>query len=174
MKTHSINAIAGELEIDRQTLIRALRNTEPDAGGETNRPTYKFSTAVRALDNHRLSTGRVDARRARNGNGTNGTHAPEQDFQDPLMLIVFADWDEAEARMRSLETLEERRAAAIKMAPLLFRMDSTTRERAVINGQDPDLAKLRGDKLYLLALRGFERPCAWSLDEVWDAMDGIK
>ena len=62
MKTHSINSLSLELEVDRSTLVRALRDIEPDAGSETNRPTYKILTAVNALAAQRAKNPRADGR----------------------------------------------------------------------------------------------------------------
>jgi hypothetical protein len=37
-------------------------------------------------------------------------------------------------------------------------------------GADPELTDLRADKMYLLALRGFEGPCEWRTDQAFEAM----
>jgi hypothetical protein len=83
---------------------------------------------------------------------------------------VYSEWDAAEAAMRKLKSLGERRKAAIAMGPMLAHMDKVTRERGVVNGNDSELVHLRADKLYMLALRGFEEPCGWTQSEAWAAM----
>jgi hypothetical protein len=45
------------------------------------------------------------------------------------------------------------------------------RKVGIANGQDPELVHLRADRCFALCMRGFESPCGWSLDEVWQAMD---
>jgi len=42
---------------------------------------------------------------------------------------------------------------------------------ADVSANDAELTTLRWDKLVMLALRGFERPCAWSGAECWEALD---
>jgi hypothetical protein len=56
METHSINSLAMQLEVDRATLQRALRNTPPDAE-KGKRQGFKISTAARALEAHRRNVG---------------------------------------------------------------------------------------------------------------------
>jgi hypothetical protein len=51
MKTFGANAIAETLERDRAVVVRALRNTQPDAL-VSGRPQWKLATAHRALERH--------------------------------------------------------------------------------------------------------------------------
>jgi hypothetical protein len=165
MQTQSVNALAEAFEVDRGTLVRALKNTPPDAEQTPGRPTFKVSTAAAALEAHRRSTGRADSRR-------NGSTANNKDdsWQDPQLVRTFEEYDAAEAAMLKLASLNERRKAAIALAPMIARMDRAVRERGEANGQDSELAGLRADKLFMLALRGFEGPCSWTESETWDAM----
>jgi hypothetical protein len=73
--------------------------------------------------------------------------------------------------MRLLPTLEARRQAAIDMGPQIAKMDVTQRQISLAEGNDDEITNLRADKLFLLYLRGFETPCAWSMSEVWAAVD---
>jgi hypothetical protein len=83
------------------------------------------------------------------------------------MTRLYAEYDKAEAAMRKLTSLSERRRAAIEMAPMLAHIDKAIRERGVENGNGEELTHLRADKLYQLALRGFEQCCSWTASEVW-------
>jgi hypothetical protein len=50
-------------------------------------------------------------------------------------------------------------------------MDATQRQLSLADGNDEEITELRCDKMFLLYLRGFEDPCAWSMSEVWAAVD---
>ncbi|KJC44813.1 hypothetical protein UP09_14275 [Bradyrhizobium sp. LTSP885] len=166
MKTESANALSQLFEIDRATMLRALRTTPPDAG-DGSRPTWKVSTAANALAAHRASVARVDSRQHLN---RNGTASADTNYQDPLLVQLHAQFDEANARLRTLPTLEARRRAAIDMVPVIGRVDAALRERGRLNGLDADAVDLRADSLYALQLRKFEAPCQWTIAEVWAAM----
>jgi hypothetical protein len=164
MKTHSINSLSLELEVDRSTLVRALRDIEPDAGSETSRPTYKILTAVNALAAQRAKNPRADGRQQFNmGTG-------DANWRDPLLMQLFEQQDQAEANMAAQPTLEGRRKAAVAMVPLLGRVYAAIRERGRLNGLDPDATDYRSDHLYLVGLRAFEKPCKWSEAETRSAM----
>jgi hypothetical protein len=62
VKTFSANSIAEQFERDRGVVVRALRNTKPDAM-VSGRPQWKLSSASRALEKHN---------RANDGGGSNG------------------------------------------------------------------------------------------------------
>jgi hypothetical protein len=166
MKTHSINSLSLELEVDRSTLVRALRDIEPDAGSETSRPTYKILTAVNALAVQRAKNPRADGRQ----NFNVGTENGDANWLDPLLLQLFAQQDQAEEFMASQPTLAGRRKAALAMVPLLGSIYTAIRERGRANGHDPDLCDYRADQLYLVGLRVFEKSCQWSEAETRSAM----
>jgi hypothetical protein len=69
------------LDVDRQTMARALKDTPPDAGS-ARKPTYRVSTAVAALDQHR----RKPDRRRKSGNG-----GPEINFDLQRMFVRLED-----------------------------------------------------------------------------------
>ena len=167
MKTETTNSLAILFEIDRGTMLRALKNTLPDEERTPGRPKYKVATAAKALENHHLSTGRVNSRNSRGSGGSADTA-----WQDPILARIYSDLHAAEAAMRALPSLDQRRKAAVsKMAPLISRMAQATLERGKANGLDPGHAELLSDKLYFLALRGLEEPCGWTQNETWTAMN---
>jgi hypothetical protein len=163
VKTHSINSLAEQFEIDRGTMVKALRSVPPDAEETPGRPTFKISTASDALAVHRRKTGNGPGRKA----DEYGYNDP-----DPKLQRLYTDFDAADKAMRKLPTLAERRAAVIgTIRPII---DATQKMVFTVGediGQDPDMTRLVADKLYQLALRGFEEPCKWSHEQTWDAVN---
>jgi hypothetical protein len=53
METFALNRLAEAFEVDRSTMVRAMRHVPPDLVKPGNRPTWKTSTAARALERHR-------------------------------------------------------------------------------------------------------------------------
>jgi hypothetical protein len=134
MDEFSVNRLSVMLDVDRQTLVRALKDTPADAGTE-RKPLFRVSTAVAALDQHR---GKPDRRRkANNGGGNN------------LAMEVLCDRHfEREAAMRALPTLEQRREAARAMLPELIELDRLTRQVGLANGQDSEVVDLRAMRCF--------------------------
>jgi hypothetical protein len=163
MKTESVNSLAEQFEVDRGTMVKALRNVPPDAAKTPNRPQWKISTAARALEAHRRSVGRVDSRRP----VVRTSEAVDPDWQDPILVAAYKELDAADAAMRKLSTIVARRKAARAMGPLINRVDLLTRQRGKANGQLEELVDLRADNMMLLTMRGLEGPCSWVLDECW-------
>jgi hypothetical protein len=159
VQTFSTNSLAEQFEIDRGTMVRALKNVLPDAELTPGRPTFKVATAAAALDVHRRST------------GGRPNKTPDFDAVDPRLQPFYDAIDRAEAAMRKLKTLPARRAAAIDtLRPIL---DETQRMQILVGketGQEPEITGLLSDRLYMLALRGLEAPCQWSQSETWAAM----
>jgi hypothetical protein len=59
MYEYSLNRLAGMLGVDRQTMVRALAGTSPDAGTD-KKPLFRVATASDALARHRVKPdGRV-------------------------------------------------------------------------------------------------------------------
>jgi hypothetical protein len=170
MKTHSVNALALELEVDRSTLVRAFRDVEPDAGGGTTRPTFKILTAIRALAEHRAKNQRADGRKNYKGFRGNGTQHPDDDWQDSVLVELFRQEDQALAHMRGQPTLEGRRKAAKAMLPLLSKINRAVSERGVINGHSQELCYYRANDIYLVGLRNYEEPCEWTETETRSIM----
>jgi hypothetical protein len=119
MKTFSANALAEHFEIERKTMVRALRTQSPDAELTAGRPTWKISSAATALERHRR---RMDG----GGNGSGRT--------DPALDVLTDEHFAAEARMRGLPMLAERREAARAMIPQIVKMDKVTRKTGIANG----------------------------------------
>lgn len=149
----SVNSAAEVLEKDRRTLVKALRHSPPD-GKERGADRYRLRTILDALEKMQprpapLPTGQID----------------------PQLAELYRRFDERDAAMRKLKTVDTRRKAAIAMAPLIAEMDTLMRKVGIANGQDPELVHLRADRCFALYMRGFETCCDWSLSEVWQAMD---
>jgi hypothetical protein len=159
MKTYPANALAEMLERDRATLLRALKNTPADIEVR-GKSQWKISTAANALAFHA----------GRGGSGNSSKPLPSGTI-DLRMQRHYDAFDSADAAMRQLPTLEARRQAAINMGPQICMMDITQRQISLADGNDEELTELRCDKLFFLYLRGFEEPCAWSMSEVWAAVD---
>jgi hypothetical protein len=141
MKTYSANSIAEQFERDRGVVVRALRNTKPDAM-VSGKPQWKVASAAVALERHRA------------GGGTRATTS------NPPECAVF---DLAFAELVALPTLPARREAAILIMPLLNAMVAAVGAA----GCDSDAAGARGDLLYQTSLAGFQGPCEWTNDDVW-------
>jgi hypothetical protein len=150
METFTINRISEMLEIDRGTAVRMLKNVPPDAEKTKGRPTFKISTAAKALEAHRRAVGTA--------NGGRGV------VQNPPEYTVF---DQAYSAMKVLPTLAKRRAAAVKLIPAITDMIAAMREDGRSSGETPEVTAMRSDRVFQLTLRGFEAPCAWSHDEAW-------
>ena len=150
MKTFSANSIAEQFERDRGVVVRALRNTKPDAM-VSGKPQWKVATASRALEAHNRAAG--------NGGGGDVSRPPEFD--------VF---DRAFDRMTALPTLAKRRAAAVKLIPVIDAMMAAMRAHGLANREDPDVTGMRADRIYTMTLALFRVPCQWDHDEVWNAL----
>jgi len=151
VKLFSAFAAAELLERDRQTLTRALRSTSPD-GQERGQPRWKMSTIVDALTRHTRA----------NDGGSTGT------ADHPALGKCYAEFDVKFAAMEAMSTLEKRRAAARKLAPLIAQADRMYRE----NGRaDAELTGLRADRIFALVMAGFEQPCTWTRLQCWANLD---
>jgi hypothetical protein len=158
MQTHSVNAIAEQLERDRGTIVKSLRNVPPDAT-VNGRPQWKIATASRAVEGHLRSGGSGHQYRG-GGRGTTDV--------DPVLTGLYEQYDCAEAAMRTLPTVEERRTAAVALAPLIAETDRALRAHGHNVGIDPELTGYRADRIYMLVLRGLESPTEWSQADVWE------
>ena len=158
MQTHSTNSLAEMFEVDRGTIVKALRNVPPDSEKTKGRPTFKISTAARALEAHR------------SGNAIG--NRKDRGSVDPRMRILYSELDAADAAMRELPTLAKRRAFAVKsLRPITDQMQRMIMVVGGLNGEDPAFTGLKSDDLYRMALRGLEGPCQWTMDEAWTAMN---
>lgn len=153
MQTFPLNALAEQFEVDRSTMVRAMRGVPADETKKGNRPTWKVATAARALEAHHRKGG--------NGSGSGGSGT------NPAFDMLIEDHFAAEAAMPSLPTLSERRAAAPALIERIIELDKVTRKMGITNGQDSELVHLRCDQMLRLYARGIEGPCEWTHDEVW-------
>lgn len=157
MKTFTAAAHAEAFEVDRNTMVRALRNTPPDLEKTKGRPTYKVATAARALEKHR---GGADTRPA------------GIDANDQALATAYTELDAAIASMEAAPSLEDRRSIAVNIVkPLLTTTDRMLRAASIAAGHDPELASLRADHLQLVMMRGFESPCSWTFDQAMSALN---
>ncbi|MDB5505237.1 MAG: hypothetical protein JWR89_5139 [Tardiphaga sp.] len=157
MQTYSLNNLAEQLERDRSTLVKAMRNIAPDALVK-GRPSWKIATASRALEAHmRVQVG-------------NSSERPGNDHTSHLAAL-YACFDSAYETMRKRKTVTARRKAAVAMAPLIEEMDRQVRQIGIANGCGEELTNLRADKLFRLYLRGFESCCGWDTVEVFKHLD---
>jgi hypothetical protein len=166
MQTFSLNSLSESFECDRGTLVRALRDVPADFEKSKTRPEWKISTAAQALEAHRRRTGRAD----RHSTGRSRRENIDGTI-DPRLQRHYDAFDQADASMRRLKTVEARRQAAIGMGPQIAKMDALQRQISLDNGIDQELTDLRCDQLFFLYLRGFETPCSWSQSETWAAVD---
>jgi hypothetical protein len=146
MKLFSAFAAAELLERDRQTIVRALRNTPPD-GRDGGHPRWKMSTIISAMERHGRASG---------GGIGDGSNRPES--------VQFAQACEA---MKVLPTLAQRRAAAIETIPLLIDAIKATRARGVDMGENSETTAVRGDLLCQTGLEGLAVACEWRDGEAW-------
>jgi hypothetical protein len=146
MKLFSAFAAAELLERDRQTIVRALRNTPPD-GREGEHGRWKMSTIISAMERHSRAGG--------SGIG-DGSNRPE--------TVQFAQACEA---MKMLPTLAQRRAAAIETIPLLVDAIKATRAQGLDMGDNPETSAIRGELLCQTGLEGLAVACEWRSGEAW-------
>src|ERR1700681_2714267 len=104
METYSLNSLSEKLEVDRGTMVRALKNVSPDAEKTRGRPTFKISTAAKALERHRRNVG------TSNGGGNHRRLALIEEEE-----ATFAELDRQFARLESEPDIEKRRALSLKM-----------------------------------------------------------
>jgi hypothetical protein len=149
LQTFSLNALAESFEIDRSTMVRAMRNVPPDVERTRGRPTWKISTAAQALEEHRRRAGT-----------SKGGYVPGE--PDPRLTELFAQSDVAEKAMLKLKTVVQRRSAALAMAPLIVELHRTMRRVAIQNGHAAELADYRADHYQAVFMRVFETACGWS------------
>lgn len=159
METFTANKISEMLERDRATVLRALNNTPPDAEVR-GKPQWKISTASAAMSTH--------LQRGGSGNGRTQYAAGNV---DPRLQREYDTYEQADAAMRQLKTVEARRKAAIAMGPQIARMDELQRRISIAGNHNDELVELKADRLFMLYLRGIEGPCAWSASEVWSKID---
>ena len=151
----SINAAAELLERDRRTIQKSLRHTPPD-GKEGRAGRWRLKTIIDALE--RMQPPRTPA-----NNGSS----------DPRLETVYRQLDAAETEMKKLPTVAKRRLFAVNtLRPIISETLHALDVWGRVIGRDPEYTTLLGDRMFMLALRGWEKPCQWSQSQCWDAMNG--
>jgi hypothetical protein len=155
MDEFSINRLASMLDVDRQTMVRALKDTPADAGTE-RKPLFRVLTAVEALDRHR---GKPDRRR-KPGNGGGGN--VDVDLQRSFIRL-----DDLRDKIEGAEAIEERqRLMRAEFFPLLYATTVAMYEASKRSGEDPDYGGLRIAEHERLQLVTMRHCCGWHSDEV--------
>lgn len=155
MQNHlSVNAASEMLERTRRTVKRALRHVPPDSH-ERGQPRWRLPAIIEALE----SSGAPMTQPRCFGN---------VDHSADRCDALFAQFDAAFDKLKALPTLAARRAAAIKLYPMIEEAISAMRARDTADGLNADHVSLRGDRVFQLLMIGFESPCNWSRDEVWE------
>jgi hypothetical protein len=155
VQTYSLNALAESFEVDRSTMLRAMRGTPPDEVKKGNRPAWRTGTAARALERHR---------RKKHGGGSK------------LALVdkIEAAFDVLDRQFESLKAeadLEERRALSLKMQ-VGKTINDIEELWQTINGMDEEMGEIMqvvADKLV-----GIARSQLIELLEFWDEVYAIR
>jgi hypothetical protein len=141
MQTFPLNALAESFEVDRSTMLRAMRDTPPDEVKKGNRPAWKTSTAAKALERHH---------RRKNESGSNGRSSYPGLPQ--LVDQIEADFEAFEAGFAQLEAepdLERRRKLDKKLGvgKLIGGLDRRMKEASAAIGEERSMSALVGDHL---------------------------
>ncbi|WP_144030881.1 hypothetical protein [Bradyrhizobium japonicum] len=154
MKLVSAFGAADMLELDRQTVRRALRHVAPD-GYEKKQPRWRMKAIIDAVERH---LGRKSV--------------PGATGQSRLD-IAFSEFDEGCAALLSIPDLKIRRQEAGRLMMVLVELDGAMRSEARGNREDDLRASLRCDQHFRVAMRRFEGPCEWTYEECWGVLDTI-
>jgi hypothetical protein len=166
MQTFPLNALAEQLEVDRSTMVKAMRDVRADLVKPGNRPTWKIATAAKALAAYKQRL--ADAQRRKHESG--GTERVNAELQE-----MFGQLNAADAEMRAIGSLSGRRAFAKKtLLPLLHEVDRAMRADGKACGEDERLTPLRCDqhlRVFLVSGLGPDATngCDWSPSECWSA-----
>ncbi|WP_456658469.1 hypothetical protein [Bradyrhizobium sp. JR3.5] len=146
MKLMSAFGAADALELDRQTVRRALRHVRPD-GHENKQPRWRLKTIIDAVDRH---LGR-----------NSGAVVPT------ALDALFEAFDTGCRALEGLPDLEARRREACRLMAALVELDAAMRADARARREDELRASLRCDEHFRIAMRNFERPCGWTQEQCW-------
>ncbi|MFK4525726.1 hypothetical protein ABIF90_003707 [Bradyrhizobium japonicum] len=154
MKLISAFGAADMMELDRQTVRRALRHVPPDAY-EKKQPRWRLRSVIDAVDRH---LGRNSVPRAADQSGLD---------------TAFNEFDDGCAALLLITDLRTRRQDARRLMVLLIELDGAMRSEARASREDDVRASLRCDQHFRVAMRCFEGPCEWTQDECWEILDTI-
>jgi hypothetical protein len=116
LKVFSVNALAELFELDRQTVVRALRGT-PAEGKERGQPRWRMKTAVAAIERHN----RVNNGVTFQGGGRLGQIADE-------LERLHGDFDAAIELIKSLPDLDCKQPHSRAAMQLINRIDALYNE----------------------------------------------
>jgi hypothetical protein len=91
---------------------------------------------------------------------------------DAGLADAFAEFDMKFAAMEAAPKLEDRRAMALKLGPLVNGIDRQLRAHGRAIGVGDELADYRAQGIWRLTLIGFEKPCKWSFAETHAQLGG--
>jgi hypothetical protein len=156
LKLFSAFGAAQALERDRQTIERAVRGLAPDAF-ERGQPRWRLARIVEVL---------------------NARHSKSEKSPPNAVLCDLLDQlDDADATMRAVGSLEDRRRfAREKLIPLLRQVDAAMRADGKAGGEPEIATALRVDKHTQLFLAGLGSEAAqgsdWPLERAYREFNG--
>ena len=156
MQTFPPNALAEQFEVDRSTMVRAMRSIAPDLVKRGNRPQWKVSTAAMALELHR---------RKKHSNGDYHRLALVD-----KMEAAFGELDRQFESLKAEADLEKRRALSLKMQ-VGKTINSIEELFETVNEMDEDgcLMQIVSDKLVNTA-----RSQLIELVDLWDDVYAVR
>jgi hypothetical protein len=160
MQTFPVNALAEQFEVDRSTMLRAMRNVPPDLVKKGNRPTWKVATAASALEAHR---------RKQKGGGRSGG----RDRKELVGKVeaAYAELDRQFARLESEPDIEKRRALSLEMqvGKTINTMEEIFLELNNLDEEHGFMMQIVTDKLI-----GLARSKLIDRLDLWDDVERIK
>jgi hypothetical protein len=168
MQTYPLNALAEQFEVDRSTMVKAMRDVPTDLVKPGNRPTWKIATAEKALAAYKQRI--ADTRRYKEEAKNEGSERVNAELQAMFDQLMAAD-----AEMRAIGSLSGRRAFAKKtLLPLLRSVDRAMRDDGRAHGEPHMLTDLRCDqhlRVFLVSGLGPDASNSpeWSPSECWGA-----
>jgi hypothetical protein len=160
METFPLNNLAEQFEVDRGTMLRAMRGVPPDLVKRGNRPTWKIASASKALQAHR--------RKMDGGNGGNNS------YRLALVGKIEAAFDELDGQFERLKAeadLEKRRALSLKME-VGKTINGIEELWQTINGMDEEMGTIM--QIVTDKLVGVARSQLIELLEFWDEVYAIR
>ncbi len=154
MKLISEFGAADWLELDRQTVRRALRHVPPD-GYERKQPRWRMKTIISAVDAHL------------------GRKNPSRLLDHSSLQALFDQFDSGSKNLDVLPDLKARRREAHRLIAVLVELDKAMRADARARREDELRASLRCDQHFRVAMRNFEEPCDWTQEQCWAALAAI-
>jgi hypothetical protein len=139
------------LEVDRETITRAVRGLAPD-GFERQQPRWRLARIVEALSQ-------------RNGRASPSTDQTLQDRFDRL--------DALDTKVRATSTLDGRRKLAHELFAVLADTDRAMRDDARRSGEDARLTGLRCDEHVRVFLATLREVCGWTFEQMMQEYSGV-